>query len=397
MKNNSRALNFILLIGLLIQFSIINAQNYPLFGSEKAVTINGLNFDAMEPFISPDNSTLFFNNLNDGINTKLFYADRINDSTFIFVGEVIGANQLANPQLDAVADMDANNQFYWTSTRNYPNELDNLHYGTFNNGAITDSGRVRGDFNLNTPGWLIMDHGISYNGQYLYFNNARFDNMNCQGPCETQIGVAEKVNDSTFNTLINSDGILQNINDANYIYYAPCITADDLEFYYTRYLSGNITPGTMFDICVAVRDSPTDSFSVPQVLFSDSIAYLVEAPTLTTDKNIIYYHKKVGNSHEIKMRHRLSSASIYEATGKTLNIKVFPNPMEKETTISFNPYTDKLYNIVLLDNLGRQLRTYNNIENGELTINKNDLKKGLYIIQLISDSKLIINKKLIIE
>ena len=55
---------------------------YPSFGLEIDVTINGLSFDAMEPFISADGNYLFFNNKNDGIDTKLFYATKINDSTF---------------------------------------------------------------------------------------------------------------------------------------------------------------------------------------------------------------------------------------------------------------------------------------------------------------------------
>ncbi|MFD1615089.1 hypothetical protein [Gelatiniphilus marinus] len=119
---------------------------YPSFGSEIEVTINGLTFDAMEPFISSDGNYLFFNNLNDGINTKLYYATKINDSTFNYVGELTGANQTTTPHLDAVADMDSNGNFYWTSTRNYPTELENLFHGTFNAGNVNGIGRVKGDF-----------------------------------------------------------------------------------------------------------------------------------------------------------------------------------------------------------------------------------------------------------
>ena len=65
---------------------INNSQTiYPVFSSEIEVIINGLSFDAMEPFISPNGNHLFFNNLNDGINTKLYYATKVNDSTFILL------------------------------------------------------------------------------------------------------------------------------------------------------------------------------------------------------------------------------------------------------------------------------------------------------------------------
>lgn len=277
---------------------------YPSFNSEIEVIINGLSFDAMEPFVSPNGNYLFFNNLNDGINTKLYYAAKINDSTFNYVGEIAGTNQVTTPHLDAVADMDSNGNFYWTSTRDYPNELNNLFHGTFNTGNVIDIERVQGDFNMNIPGWLVMDHGISLDGQFLYFNNARFDDANCLGACETVLGIAQKNNDSTFSILPNSTSILQNINDANYIYYAPCISSDNLELYYTRYLKGEITSSTIFEICVAVRSNSTSNFSVPKVLFSETIGNLIEAPTLTVDKNIIYYHRKTSGSHKIVMRYR---------------------------------------------------------------------------------------------
>ncbi len=285
---------------------INNPQIYPSFGSEIDVTILGLSFDAMEPFISPNGNYLFFNNLNDGINTKLYYATRVNDSTFNYVGELTGANQTTAPHLDAVADMDINGNFYWTSTRNYPTDLNNLFHGTFSNGNVSTIERVQGDFNMNTPGWLVMDHGISLDGQYLYFNNARFDEANCVGACETTLGIAQKENTTTFTTLPNSASILQNINDSNYIYYAPCISSDNLELYYTRYLKGDITASTVFEICVAVRPDTSSNFSVPKVLFSETIANLIEAPTLTVDKNIIYYHRKTSNSHKIVMRYRIA-------------------------------------------------------------------------------------------
>ena len=306
-----KALFKILCVSLLIMSCSSNDNDqgddsviYPSFGPEIEVVINGLSFDAMEPFLSPNGTYLFFNNINDGIITKLYYATRVNDSTFNYVGELIGTNQTTSPHLDAVADMDVDGNFYWTSTRNYPAELNNLFHGAFNSGNVDNIQRVQGDFNMNTPGWLVMDHGISLDGQFLYFNNARFNDTNCLGPCETTLGIAQKINATTFNTLPNSSSILQNINDANYIYYAPCISSDNLELYYTRYLKGDITASTSFEICVAVRPNSTSEFSIPTVLFSETISNLIEAPTLTVDKSIIYYHQKTNNSHKVIMRYR---------------------------------------------------------------------------------------------
>ncbi|WP_445383057.1 hypothetical protein [Robiginitalea sp. IMCC43444] len=278
--------------------------NFPSFGAERVVSINGLTFDAMEPFISPDGTYLLFNNLNDGTNTRLYYAVRVNDSVFDFAGELNGPNQTNPPHLDAVPDLDADGNFYWTSTRNYPAELNNLFRGSFTNGVVNNIGRVQGDFYKNTSGWLVMDHGISTDGQFLYYNNARFDSSACQGPCETELGIAERVNDFEFRVLSNEASILQNINDSNYIYYAPCISSDGLELYFTRYRKGQITPETQIEICVAVRTDLADVFSEPRVLFSDVVADIIEAPTLTVDKQIMYYHRKIAGTHMIVMRNR---------------------------------------------------------------------------------------------
>jgi len=384
----------IFLVALLL--SLTTKSQTPVFEAEIDVTINGLTFDAMEPFISPTGNTLFFNNLNDGIDTKLFYATRVNDSTFNFIGEVNGTNQTVQPYLDAVPDLDSLNNFYWTSTRNYPTELNNLFHGTYNSGNVTDSSRVYGDFNKSIPRWLVMDHGISIDGQLLYFNNARFDNSSCAGPCETQMGIAQKLNDSTFNVIANSNAIMQTINDPNYIFYAPCITSDHLELYYTRYLAGTITASTLFEICVATRNSPTGNFSTPTVLFSDVIANLIEAPTLTVDKQIIYYHRKTTNSHKIVMRYRNNFASTPTKNNNNLDVVIHPNPMNSEAIIRFQNKNAINYNIELIDNLGKTIKTYNTTDDN-VTISREELKSGIYFILFQNKQGIILTKKLVIR
>jgi len=375
----------LILFFLLLSILAVKSQTYPSYGLEMDVTINGLSFDAMEPFISPDGNYLFFNNLNDGINTKLYYATKVNDSTFNYVGELNGTNQITPPHLDAVADLDSFGNFYWTSTRNYPTELDNLFHGTFNTGNVTNIGRVRGDFNKNIPGWLVMDHGISYDGQFLYYNNARFDGI-CQGACETEIGIAQIVNDSTFNKLPNSDSILQNINDTNYIYYAPCVSSDNLELYYTRYPRDTITTSTLFEICVAVRNTPSDIFSVPTVLFSEFISDLIEAPTLTTDKQIIYYHRKIVGSHKIVMRYRENPLSVENSIENKLSFTIYPSPASEKIIIEYrrssNEYSYKIINI-----LGQVVKKKRNISTNKYEISIANLNSGIYFIQLHQNNK----------
>lgn len=296
----------IAMIGACANDTIIDPSSKTIvYSNPIQVTINGYTSHAMEPFISPDGNTLFFNSINDGNNTKIYYATKVNSTTFTFEGELDGTNEIQAAQLNAVADLDALNNFYWTSVRDYPAKTDNLHHGTYTNGAVFDIGRVQGDFYNTNSGWLVMDHGISHDGQFLYYNNARFDETNCMGPCETFLGIAKWTGPKNFMKTADSDDMLQNINDSNYIYYAPCITTDNLELYYTRFAKGTVTANTLAEICVATRTADSDVFSQPTVLFSNSIGNgIIEAPTLTADKQLMYYHQKVNGIHVIMMRTR---------------------------------------------------------------------------------------------
>jgi hypothetical protein len=385
------------LLSLILFVNNSSAQTYPIFGDEINVSITGLTYDAMEPFISHDGNTLYFNNLNDGVNTKLFYASKINDSTFNYVGELNGTGQPTPPYLDAVADLDSIGNIYWTSTRNYGPELDNLFHGKINRANVTNIGRVRGDFNKNIPGWLVMDHGMSLDGELLYFNNARLDENNCQGPCETEIGVAQKINDSTFNTLANSSSIFQTINDNNFKFYAPCISPDNLEFYYTRYSNVTLQPSTLFEICVAVRNSPTGNFSQPKVLFSKTIGSLIEAPTLTTDGRIMYYHEKTNTSHKIMMRYRniTTFTPVIEAT--EYQFTVYPIPASAFLKISFHETKTSSKRITLTDMQGKIITLIEQTNLKEIKIDLNNISTGIYLLNSISADGIMTSQKVVIE
>jgi len=259
--------------------------SYPEFTDEAEVIINGYNRDAMEPFVSKDGNFLFLNSLNDGDSTSLYYATRVSDTVFDFGGEIEGVNGPAS-HLDAVASMDMNSIFYFISTRDYPSAFENYQTGEFNNGVVTNVKCVMGDFCIRSPGWLIMDGEISKDGNFLYYVNASFSGGAL--PDEARLGIAEK-RDSTFDKLSSSDNILENINDPDYLVYAPCLSSDGNELYFTRIRKG--IPVTQ--ICVSVRSGTTEIFSIPEWIEIEGI--LVEAPTLTDDGGRLYYHKKLGS------------------------------------------------------------------------------------------------------
>ncbi|MFT4601397.1 MAG: hypothetical protein ACI857_001577 [Arenicella sp.] len=313
--------NFFTLTIILFAFKNSFAQSYPIFGPEIKVTINGLSFDAMEPFISLDENIMFFNSLNSTDTTNLYYATRINDSIFNYVGPVLGIIDTAANHLDAVASIDISNNFYWTSLHDFPLVPETLLRGVYSGGSITDTSKVYGNFNVYLPGWLIMDAAINYDGNILSYTNAFFDSCMFGAPCIATIGLANKVNDSLFNKLPNTDALFTYINDTNYICYAPQLTLDGLEMYYTRLLKNTVNT----EICVSVRDTPTDTFSSPMVIHSN-LNFTPEAATPTSDKQKIYYHQRNSLSvFELYLRYRTGTVGI-EKTEQKNKLKIYPNP-----------------------------------------------------------------------
>src|SRR5262245_14073518 len=91
------------------------------FSHPERITIRNYSGHAMEPFMTRDGRYLFFNNSNDpSVNTNLHCAERINDLTFEYKGEVAGVNTRA---LEGVPTMDKNGDFYFVSTRSYKETL----------------------------------------------------------------------------------------------------------------------------------------------------------------------------------------------------------------------------------------------------------------------------------
>lgn len=355
----------------------IIAQAYPVFGGEKKVAINGLNFDAMEPFISDDGNTLFFNSLNSGGNTNLYYAQRVNDTVFNFGGLVGGTYDASADHLDAVASMDSAGRFFWVSLRGYPGNMANLHTGKFSNGSVSDIKRVYGDFNIytiNYPlGWLIMDAGITYTGNLLLFCNALFDfsNTSCVGvPCQARIGLAGKVNDTTFNRLPDSDALLANVNDTAFLTYAPQLSRDGRELYFTRLLKNTYNT----EVCVAVRNSPADVFSVPLVIHAKN-GFVPEAATITDNQQKLYYHQKnASQRYELFLRYRTGTSAITESRRQE-NVKVYPIPAKNtlhiQPVLSKEDYVVKIYD-------ARGMEIFNGANKSEIDVSQ--LVPGLYVL-----------------
>jgi WD40-like Beta Propeller Repeat len=254
-------------------------REYTTFGVPERVTIRGYGDHAMEPFITRDGRYLFFNNSNDpSANTNLRYAERINDLTFEYKGEVAGVNTQA---LEGVPTMDKNGVFYFVSTRSYKETLSTIYRGRFSGGAVTGVKIVEG-ISEKTPGRVNFDVEVSEDGQTLYFVDGVFSGR----PTPDKADIAIAVRDGEgFRRLSGSAELLKNVN-TDALEYAACISPDELELFFTR--AGKNGPA----IYRSTRKSVTHPFDPPVRV--DAIKGFVEAPALSLDGRSLYYHLREG-------------------------------------------------------------------------------------------------------
>jgi hypothetical protein len=268
------------------------------FASEQIVTIVGYDGNAQEPFITKDEEYLFFNNDEPESNAKdLFYAEKINNLTFQFKGEVKGVN---TEFVDANPTMDSDNNFYFLSTRKL-DHLDTLYVGTFNDGIVENVKQVSGTINIDNNAWLNMGVEITKDGETMYTSNANFIT---NPPKESDIRFAVK-NGSNFDIPNDEASILKNVNTTEFLEYAGEVSSDDLELFYTR-LNMNSSP-IEFKLCHSKRNNVNESFSAPIYIdepFKDDKNAFVEAPTLSADGQRLYYHKKINGRSSIYMLSR---------------------------------------------------------------------------------------------
>ncbi|MFQ5900963.1 MAG: TolB family protein [Thermodesulfobacteriota bacterium] len=260
-------------------------NDYTAFSNPEIVTINGYNGDAMEPFISRDGKYLFFNN--SGSTKDLFYAIYLDDTTFQYWDAITAIN---TPFVDGAPTMDETNTFYYISNANYnpPTTFDTLYMGTWNGSTVTGSTPVTG-LAITTPGMVNFDIEVSPDGSTLYFNDGDFTGGNNM-PDTANIVIAVN-SGSGFTRDPNSATIMANVNTGNNLEYAPAISADGLELFFTRFDQNT----SEVHIYRAVRADTGSPFEVPQ-LVSAIEGSLVEGPSLSPDEKSLYYHRRNTNT-----------------------------------------------------------------------------------------------------
>jgi len=269
----------------------------PAFRNERKVTIIGYQSDAMEPFITKDDRYLLFNN--NGSNKDLFYAEYVNDTTFTFKGQISGVN---SPYADATPSLDSSGHFFFMSTRDLDSTFKTVFCGTFSRGAVRDVRRVEGSVNIALPYWINMGAAVSYDGRFLFVSNARFTP---EGKFDFKGNIHLSSKSGTdFNLMSDEDKILANINTSDAAQYAPELSANGLELFYSQVRA---TSPPTFALCYAQRKNVNAPFAKPVYItipFKDNPNATVEAPTLSFDGKRLYYHKKAGSTFSVFMLER---------------------------------------------------------------------------------------------
>lgn len=256
------------------------STDYTAFANPELVTIIGYNGDAMEPFVSRDGVYLFFNSA--GANKDIFYGAFINATTVQYQGPIASINTAA---VEGTPTTDATNRFFYVTTANYnpPTTYDTLYTGTWNGSSVTGAAVVSG-LARTTPGYVNFDIEVSPDGATLYFADGDFSGGNAfPDSADIAIGVTSG---NGFVRDPASGVILANVNTTSNLEYAPTISTDGREFFFTR---ANLNTGQV-RIYRAARASTTAAFAVPQLV--SAITGFVEGTTLSPDEKSLYYHRQ---------------------------------------------------------------------------------------------------------
>ncbi len=245
----------------------------------------------MEPFISKDGQYLFFNNRNDpSVDTNLYYASRVDDQTFTSLGPLPGANSSA---LDAVASLDTLGNFYFISTRSYSSSLATVYSGSFTAAGVSNASVVPG-ISPQKSAIVNFDAEISADGQTLWFNDGDY----ATGSLTAASIVIANRQGTTFVRQANSATVLASVNGSD-LNYAPSISVDGLELFFTR---ASTTAGAMPAIYRATRTDTNAPFAAPELVTAAS--GFVEAPSLSADGHVLYFHKLVNGTFVIQVARR---------------------------------------------------------------------------------------------
>jgi hypothetical protein len=177
--------------------------------------------------------------------------------------------------------------FYFVSTRSYASTLSTIYSGRFSQTAVSNIALVPGIL-LQKPGSVNFDAEISADGQTLWFDDGEYSSSGVLQAASIAIAGRQG---STFVRQGDSAAILASVN-ASGLNYAPSISVDGLELFFTRVDS--TTSGASPSIYRATRTDTNSTFGAPELVAAAT--GFVEAPSLSADGHLLYFHKMVNGT-----------------------------------------------------------------------------------------------------
>jgi len=91
------------------------------------------------------------------------------------------------------------------------------------------------------------------------------------------------------------------------------------------------------------------------------------------------------------------SSGLQNNSSPLESIQIYPKPLKEQAVINFNDYAGKHLDISIYNLQGELERNFLNINSQNFILEKENLKNGLYFVQIRKDSELIYTNKIIIE
>ncbi len=258
------------------------------FSGPFPVQITGYAGDAMEPFITRNGQHLLFNNRNDPADlTDLHIAERVNDSSFTYLGPLAPLNSVA---LDAVAAGTADGTIYFVSLRSYFATFSTIHRSTLA-GSVAGPPSLMATITTGGGGLLDFDVDVAADGATLTVARGRFTG----GAIPTSADlVLYQADGAGFIPSAAGAATYGAVNTAG-LEYAPATSADGLLLSFTRLAQA---PGSAPTLWIARRAAVTDPWGAPARIRGPS--GMVEAGSWSPDARTLYYHALAGDRFMIQ-------------------------------------------------------------------------------------------------
>lgn len=275
-----------------------SATTWTAFSSPQPVAIAGYPGSAEETFISPDGRWLLFNSSEEQPNFTLQDARASESGGFEYVGPIAGAGVNEPGSLSGTPSLDGEGNLYWISNRSYSNCFCTVFAGRFSEGSVSGTHEVPG---VRAPefGMVDFDVGASPGGRFLYLALGRFGGS---GPPSSAKLVMFKRSGEGFTPYKTGESILLNVNATAALVYAPALSADELELFFT---AASPAEGREPQIYRATRKTPGGRFAHVERIAA--ITGFAEAPSISGDGTTLYYHEKEGEEAHIQTVTRIAN------------------------------------------------------------------------------------------